>query len=330
MLVCASAQPARATDLSVDVYKPDLTLSGTTCFVDTTSPGDPRIVEIDMRGRMVWSYDIPTSIVRGSEPHRGADIKWLAQSDHFLFVMPFKGVYEVNRRKEIVWRYETPHVSHGADRLPNGNTLMVFAWDSKSTPQVTEVNPEGKVVWQWLAAARLRDEEPRVPPGEEPSYTHANAAVRLPNGNTLVSLRNFHRIVEVNQAGEIVWQLRGLPGVHDPTPLPNGNYLLAVRNPQAALEVTRTGERVWSFQRGDVATVRTVQRLRNGNTLLAERTKLLEVTPAGEVVWQVQLRGVGWEEMGRGGRGGRGRGGVITPPKHQWFYKAQRIPANRS
>ena len=76
--------------------------------------------------------------------------------------------------------------------------------------------------------------------------------------------------------------------------------------------------------------MRTVQRLPNGNTLLAERTKLLEVTPTGEVVWQVQLRGVGWEEMGRGGRGGRGRGGAITPPKHQWFYKAQRIPANRS
>jgi hypothetical protein len=91
MLVCASAQPARATDLSVDVYKPDLTLSGSTCFVDTTSPGDPRIVEIDMRGRMVWSYEIPTSIVRGSEPHRGVAIAAAAVGP-LSFIMPFKGV----------------------------------------------------------------------------------------------------------------------------------------------------------------------------------------------------------------------------------------------
>jgi hypothetical protein len=319
LIACTTIQTARFPELALDVHDASLAFSGTTCTMDLTDPGRPRIIEVDMQGRVVWSYDIPQSIVLGGRPSRAPDVEWLAQSDHFLFVMPFKGVYEVNRQKKIVWRYETPHVSHDADRLPDGNTLMVFGGDIRSSPQVTEVNRDGQVVWQWFAAGRVHDEDRRTAPND-PTYTHANAVVRLPNGHTLVSLRNFHRIVEVDRAGNIVWQLGGLPFVHEPTPLPNGNLLVAIRKPTGVAEVTRAGGRVWSFQRDDVDTVRGIQPLPNGNVLLTERTKLLEVTRAGKVVWQLRLPGVSWDDPGH--YAGRGAYNV----RDQWFYKAQRIP----
>lgn len=111
--------------LSLDVYKPEFVFPGTTVLVNSPNPKNPYIVEIDMKGKVVWHYEIPKSTLRGCEISKGPDIEWLPSDDHFLFVLPYKGVYEINRQGQIVWRHETDTVSHDADRLLNGNTLFV-------------------------------------------------------------------------------------------------------------------------------------------------------------------------------------------------------------
>lgn len=111
--------------LSLDVYKPEFVFPGTTVLVNSPNPKNPYIVEIDMKGKVVWYYEIPKSTLRGCEISKGPDIEWLPSDDHFLFVLPYKGVYEINRQGQIVWRHETDTVSHDADRLLNGNTLFV-------------------------------------------------------------------------------------------------------------------------------------------------------------------------------------------------------------
>src|SRR3970282_776720 len=106
-------------------------------------------------------------------------------------------------------------------------------------PEVRGVGPAGSVVWKWHAAEHLKDEKRHL---DKEGYSHANSVVRLANGNTLVSLRNFYMLVEVAPAGNIVWKLPDLfTTPHDPEILPNGNILVNTRGPQVIKEITPAG-----------------------------------------------------------------------------------------
>jgi len=314
-----------AYTLILDVYKPEFTFNGTTVLVNSTNPKEPYIVEIDMKGQVRWYYEIPKSILKGCDISRGADIEWLPLDDHFLFVLPYKGVYEINREGRIVWSYETNKISHDADRLPNGNTLIVWGWDTEGQAQVTEVSKGGEIVWRWFAEEHLKDiYRPTSYSAGKGGYFHANSASRLNNGNTLISLKDFNMVVEVNSAGEVVWSIDNLTMVHDPEVLSNGNLLLSVRLPDRTIEITRDGNVVWDFQRNDVRKICYNHRLPNGNTLIVERTKIIEVSANREVVWQVSNKKVDWGIDPKLNANEKQK--KFARLIHQWFYKAERLP----
>jgi hypothetical protein len=292
----------------VEVYQPDKVYPGTTIFGDTSNPKKPLIVEIDMAGKIRWSYEIPSSIVRKGDAARGMDVEWIPKSDNILYVFPYSGIYEVNRNKKTVWSF-SGSASHDADRLPNGNTLVVWGWgeDSKK-PEVYELDPKSNVVWEWYAEEHVKNlKQHRSKHG----FTHTNAAVRLKNGNTLISLRNFFALVEVDTSGKIVWKLENLfRNPHDPEELLNGNILVNTRRPQVIKEYNKSGEIVWQHYPEDADTIRYNHKLPNGNIIFAERRKIVEITPNGEVVWQLRLNGVSKSKK----------------DKNRWFYKADRKP----
>ena len=307
-------QPIVDPDIYVDIYNPDKAYNGTTLFADYHKPHRPRIIEINMRGQIVWEYVLPGYLSRYIHP--GFDVE-LLPNNNILFVAPRKGVYEVNRDGKIVWSYEDSHVSHDADRLPNGNTLIVWCCsNNKNAAIVKEVNPKGAVVWSWSAKRHFNK-----PPYKDISFegwTHANAASRLPNGNTLINLRNFDLTIEVDPQGKVVWFFDcGFLGKypHEPEILPNGNMVIAIHCPPPGcwdqiVEIERkTKEIVWRFTIPGMKVTRDADRLPNGNTLIVERIKIFEVTPEGEIVWRLRVRGV-------------------SGKKHdfeKFFYKAQRI-----
>jgi len=292
----------------IEVYKPDKVYPGTTIFGDTSDTDTPRIVEVDMAGKVMWSYQIPSSIARSGYAGRGMDVEWIPKTDNILYVLPFSGVYEVNRTKKIVWSF-SGSASHDADRLPNGNTLVVWGWGEDSEkPEVYELDLKGNVVWEWHAEEHIENLEQHR---SEHGFTHANAAVRLGNGNTLICLRNFFTLVEVDPSGKIVWKLENLfRNPHDPEELPNGNILLNTRRPQVIKEYNKSGEIVWQHYPNDSDTIRYNHKLPNGNIIFTERRKIVEITPGGEVVWRLRLNGVSTSMNDKG----------------SWFYKAERIP----
>jgi len=204
--------------------------------------------------------------------------------------------------------------------LPNGNTLFAFGnEDQKSDAQVTEINPKGEVVWAWYA--RNHFDKPPFNDIFEQGWTHTNAVSRLPNGNTLVSLRNFSLVAEVNSKGEVV-RTYGGKGIfvaqHDPEFLSNGNMLLANHaRPHRAIELDpKTGRIVWQSAGFELTAtpVRDANRLLNGNTLITGTTEIVEITPLGETVWKLRLQGVTFSQMEAPGLG---------------FYKAERIASQK-
>ncbi len=308
----AAQSEAQPVEFAVDVYDQAQACNGTTLLSDNSNLQRPRVVEVDMKGNIVWEYVLPQDFRRYTNP--GFDVEALSNRN-VLLTLPGKGVYEIDRKGTVVWACANKKVSHDADRLPNGNTLYVFGnEDQIEDAQVKEVNKNGEVVWAWCAKD-IFNREPfnRIYNG---GWTHANAAERLSNGNTLISLRNFHSVVEVDPGGKIVRKLtkKILRHQHDPEMLPNGNILLANHGmPQGAIEVDFNTEKiVWRYDMLDSNAwpVRDADRLPNGNTLITGTTKIVEVTPDKKIVWQLSMKNVNFQ-----GREGPGRG----------FYKAQRI-----
>lgn len=132
-----------------------------------------------------------------------------------------------------------------ARKLANGNYLaphlLAFA--------VKEYGPNGTVV------STIRTDLPEL--GGREAKVWPFTAIRLEDGNTLVTLTNGNRVVEFDAAGKVVWKL--------------------------------TNEDVG----GRFADPCGAQRLQNGNTIVCcygqkdpTKPKLLEVTRAGEVVWE--------------------------------------------
>ena len=312
----AYKEPITDPDIYVDIHNPDKTWQGTTLMADNHRPDRPRIIEVNMQGQIVWKYDLPGHLKAYTNP--GLDVERLP-NNNILFVLPRKGVYEINRSGDVVWSYMDSKVSHDADRLPNGNTLVVFGGgDGLSDAQVKEIDSKGKIVWAWYAKDYFN--KPPYRDIVNQGWTHTNAASRLPNGDTLISLRNFNIVVEVDPSGQVVRTIgEGIfQGQHDPEMLPQDHLLVAnQRPPHRAIEVDlATGKVIWQspgFER-DAAPARDANRLPNGNTLVTASTRIVEFTPKGEIVWQLKLRNIHFRDQ---------RDNILLG-----FYKAERITPN--
>ena len=303
----------------VDIINPEKIAPGTTLVGDLHDLTQPRIVEVNRLGEIVWKYDIPGELKEYTNPGFSAVP---LQNGNILAAFPRNGVYEINRTtKAIVWKFIDSKASHDAERLWNGNTLVVdggYGRDTMEDAQVREINPQGQVVWSWYA----KDEFNRAPYNviTNNEWTHTNAASRLENGNTLVSLRNFNLVAEVDKNGKLVRTIG--EGVmrqqHDPEELPNGNILFAnPGRPPQAVEIDTSGKIVWSYLIPQdtpfaSASTRDADRLQNGNTLITAANRLIEVTPQGDIVWQFRLKDIQFISE--------------DDAKSRGFYKAIRIP----
>lgn len=299
-------------DFIVNISVPEKIWPGTTILPDPHDAANPRIIEVNQLGEIVWEYPLPDELKSYTNP--GWDVEVL-QNGNILTLLPRKGVYEINRDKQIVWKYLDSKVSHDADRLGNGNTLIAFgAHDTTSDAQVKEIDPAGNRVWSWYAKNVFTGAEYTNISNE--GWSHTNAVSRLESGNTLISLRNFNVIVEVDPQGKLVRTIgKGLlEAQHDPLVLSNGNILMANHvKPHAAIELDPSGNVVWQYtiQNGQSWPVRDANRLPNGNTLITESDRIIEVTKDGQVVWQFMMAtGPFTDESARANKG---------------FYKAERI-----
>ncbi|MFA4849456.1 MAG: aryl-sulfate sulfotransferase [Methanoregula sp.] len=305
----------------VEVMIPEKIAPGTTLVGDLNDKTRPRIVEVNMLGEVVWEYYLPEELKTYINPGFSAVP---LQNGNILAAYPCKGIYEINRTsKTIVWEYIDPKASHDAKRLSNGNTLVVdggYGRDTLDDPAVVEVNPQGQIVWSWYAKDHGFNQAPFDTINNE-GWTHTNAASRLKNGNTLISMRNFNLVAIVDRNGTVVRTLGKdvMHHQHDPQMLPNGNLLFANpgKSPQA-VEINPMGAVVWSYNVPEATTfssqsTRDADRLQNGNTLITSANRLIEVTLQGEIVWQFRLNNIKFA--------------TDEDAKSRGFYKAIRIPA---
>jgi len=134
-----------------------------------------------------------------------------------------------------------------ARKLPSGNYIVPHLLAFK----VKEYTPEGKVIKTFntdLPALGGRDSE-----------NWPFTAIRLKNGNTLITLTHGNKVVEMNPDGQVVWELSNddfqTKVLQDPCGaqrLPNGNTAIASYGANEGIrlfEIDRKKKIVWSYKR---------------------------------------------------------------------------------
>ena len=303
-------------DLIVKKYDKDKTWQGNVLFVDKNRN---RIVEAGLDGKIVWECSGPESEVsrsmRRSCGARLTDVE-LLPNNNVLILSGGIGVYELDRKCNVLWSYENETVSHDADRLKNCNTIMACVGAEKVSgfpykdPQAIEVDPEGKIVWAWYAKKEYADSKYKdIRSKDADDWTHMNSVQRLKDGNTLLSVRNWNLLIAVDKKGMTTWKtgVKEIPKngwgrqsphcPHTPVLLDNGNIILSEPikgrviewNPKQEIIVWKYPDPNWR-QGGPYYFIRAAHRLPNGNTFIIDSLgQFVEVTSNGEVVWHARL-----------------------------------------
>jgi hypothetical protein len=170
----------------------------------------------------------------------------------------------------VKWEHPAALV-HDAWMLPSGNVLFA---DGTS---VTEVTPQHKVVFCYKST--------------EQHGGGTYACQRLENGNTLIGENSTGRVLEVEPAGKIVFQLQTSPaktGNHHNfrmvRKLENGNYLVCHSGSRLLKEYAADGKVVLQIKTPNLvfAAIRTPQK----TTLISTLNRLQEYDAAGKVLWE--------------------------------------------
>lgn len=293
-----------------------------------------RVVEVDRAGQVVWEYHLPDDrhFITDVRKLPNGNVLFVAATLDDLVNVPLEAkrwkpaeekmlVYEVDQGRNVVRRQSLP-ATHHAEMLPDGNLLLV---DSVGDT-VNEVAPDGRFVWTWDGAEHIQRYTPQnytglpqgavggssirnmyahfregMLPGNDPlagaggDWLHLNSAQRLPNGNTVLSIRNLDLVAEVNPRGEVVWSYGALVLKHQHCAwvLENGNLLVSDNGNARIIEVDRgTQEIVWEYSEGLMFPVMgCAYRLPDGNTLITDsgNRRAIEVTPDKRVVWELKL-----------------------------------------
>jgi len=227
---------------------------------------------------------------------------------------------------KILWQYAIEDETNDAWALPGGS--VIFAYHSG----VREVDAAGKTVWEYKPAAGgeihscqpLPDERFLISEAHDKvgylyemdrkgmshkmitiqggAEAHANfrQVRKTAKGTYLVSfLYSSKTVVEYDADGKIVHDFK--QGRYVGVRLPNGNTLLSCAEDHRVVEVDPNDKVVWEVKENDLpgcklAFVASVQRLPNGNTVIANWTghgggdvpQAVEVTPDKKIVWKVQ------------------------------------------
>lgn len=116
------------------------------------------------------------------------------------------------------------------------------------------------------------------------------AAAEAPGDtDTLIAEASAGRVIQVNMAGDVIWEYSGLNNPWRAKRLPNSNTLIVERDGNRVLEVNLNGNVVWEYTTG-LTEPFSASRLDNGNTLIANgwpSQNIIEVDPSGTVVWEM-------------------------------------------
>ena len=237
--------------------------------------GGNKIYIVDKQGDIIWDY-----------PARNPQDVWVLPSGNILF-SHVGGATEVTRDKKVVWDYKVPGTSevHACQPLPDGVVLV-----AESGPmQLLEIDRDGKI----LKTVKLKSSETH-------KHRQMRCVRKQPNGNYIVGQYVEGVLREYDPEGNVVREWDH-PEPFSGIRLPNGNLLGACGDAHRIIEFDNDGNIVWEIKENDLPGnplrfVAGLYRLPNGNTLICnwgghghvgEQPQVIEITPDKKVVGEL-------------------------------------------
>jgi hypothetical protein len=189
-----------------------------------TDQSNSRIIEVTPQKTIAWKY-APTSADGGPGLNSPNSAERLDNGDTLIADENNNRVIEIAADGGFVWQYPaTPNVSllsgaAFASRLPNANTLIT----DSNNGRILEIAPDGGVAWTFYTTSRSTSSTAPVVDGGNPMPLPTRA-VRLANGNTLISDQLNDQILEVDPAGGVVFAYGKLNTPGPDAGLLNGPY----------------------------------------------------------------------------------------------------------
>ena len=231
-----------------------------------------RIVE-QSSNETVWEYAWYDAELHEHELH-DADHYTVGGADRWVLAdMGNDRVFAVNREKEVVWQwnatddYAMPagmgpeddwtHVND-VDRIePGVFQISLRNFDTVAELRVENASSESGVTDRSGSPDRSVTVHPVVGPNDfakrgDRLYEQHNPD-RLADDHLLVADSERNRVIELNAAGEVVWEFGGSATLHwprDADRLPNGNTLITDSYNDRVVEVNPEGEVVWAAEIG--------------------------------------------------------------------------------
>jgi hypothetical protein len=231
-------------------------------------------------GKIVWQYQ--------TGPGWEYDDVWMLSNGNVLFTR-MQYVAMVTPEKRVVWRYDAPEGTEIHTAQPIGTDKVMFVVNGLP-PRLMVVNIKTNAVEavHVLPAPSLTD--PKTVHGQ---FRRARVT---PQGTYLVSFLTMNRVVEYDKNFNEVWSF-DVRSPWAAVRLKNGNTLITNEHDKLTLEVNAKKDTVWSLLPTDLPepyrfiNTQSATRLANGNTIIASRgdngkgPQLVEVTPDKKVVW---------------------------------------------
>ena len=238
-----------------------------------------KVFIVSRAGKIDWEYDGATN----------CNDVWALPDGNLLFNTGH-GVKEVTREKKVVFDYESNSEIFACQRLTNGNTFI----GECNAGRLLEVSPAGKIV----------QEINLLPKGTNGGHAFMRNARVLENGNYLVAHYGLGVVREYDAAGKMVREIPAAGGPHSAVRLPDGNTLISCADGAGGsrvFEVDTNNQTVWQVRGDELQGVSLrfmagLERLPNGDTLMCnwlghrnqfgQTADLIEVTPDKKVVWK--------------------------------------------
>ncbi|MBI2899553.1 MAG: PQQ-binding-like beta-propeller repeat protein [Planctomycetes bacterium] len=217
------------------------TTAGHTLVCDQTG-----VREFDRSGRELWSY---TTNVQ----YAWAAVR-LENGNTLIANTNYNQVIEVNPQREIVWQADSMNYPYDVQRLENGNTLVAEYYGNR----VSELDPQKNRVWACtkvqnpIGVQRLENGNTLITgnnqvvevdrQGNEVWRAQVDRlrpwrALRLDNGNTLISDYQRGMVIEIDAANREVWKKEGLVRPMAAVRLEDGNTLILEQGANRVVEL---------------------------------------------------------------------------------------------
>lgn len=243
-------------------------------------------------GKVAWTYEVPND--------EELDDCTMLSNGNIVFARKNKGASEITPGKKIVWNYQAPPNTEVHSVQPLGKDRVLLMQNGNPAKLLLIKKKTGKI-------EREITLETRQPDKVHGQFRH----IRMTQAGTfLVAHLDLGKVVEYSSEGKEIWSVAA-PSAWAAVRLKNGNTLISGNQHGYVREVNSKGETVWEINKDDLPgmplhTVQEVERLANGNTLINNWiggvkkpdwpavVQLIEVTPDKKVVWALR----DWETLG--------------------------------